>query len=185
MRELLRTLGQAPAARASTEANLISAAQGGDTGAFDEIVRANSDALRRFVAKRVPSAQVEDIAQDTWVAAWGSLKSYTVRGKFKTWLYSIAINKCRDWHRRHLPETLEIEEGTEEPQFALLEIRSAVGCALDALSPTHRELMDLYYFDQLTLAEIAKLTGRNLNTVKYQFYRAHKEVAAQLEGFNG
>jgi len=185
MRELLRTLGKTPVPKPESEARLIFAAQRGDQTAFDFLMRDHSDALRRFVARRVPVAQVDDIAQDTWIAAWGSLDRYTVRAKFRTWLYAIAANKCRDWHRRATDLELAEDAGAEEPAYALLEMKSAVGQALDTLGPTHREVMDLYYYEQLTLAEIATVTGRNVNTVKYQFYRAHQEVAHLLEGFHG
>lgn len=185
MRELLRTFGKTPVARPESEARLIQAAQRGDQTAFDTLVRAHSDALRRFVARRVPVAQVDDLTQDTWVAAWGSLERYTIRAKFRTWLYAIAANKCRDWHRRVTESELPEDAGMVEPAYALLEMRSAVGQALDTLCATQREVMDLYYYEQLTLAEIATVTGRNVNTVKYQFYRAHGEVAHMLEGFNG
>ncbi len=185
MRDLLRTLGKAPVPKPESEERLIHAAQRGDQAAFDILVREHSDAMRRFVARRVPCAQVDDIVQETWLAAWSSLDRYTIRAKFRTWLYAISVNKCRDWHRRGTDTEISEETGAEEPAYAMLEMRSVVGQALDQLSPTYRELMDLYYFEQLTLAEIAEVTKRNLNTVKYQFYRAHQETAQLLEGFHG
>lgn len=51
---------------------------------------------------------------------------------------------------------------------------------LAELEETQREVIELYYYAQLTLAEIATVLERNLNTVKYQFYRAHSELLAAV-----
>ena len=53
--------------------------------------------------------------------------------------------------------------------------------ALLKLPENQREVLEMYYFAELTLPEIAGLLDRNLNTVKYQFYRAHTQVAEQLQ----
>ena len=49
-----------------------------------------------------------------------------------------------------------------------------------ALPEVQREVLELYYYAELTLAEIAEVCGRHESTVKYQFYRAHAQVAQQL-----
>lgn len=181
MRSLLRTFEGPPATKPESEERLIASAQRGDTAAFDALVRENEGALRRFVAKRVASEHVDDMMQDTWIAAWGSLPKYTVRAKFRTWLYAIAANKCRDLHRKATTIELDPETGEVELEYGRLDLRCAVGDAMNKLCDTHREMLDLYYFEALNLPEIARVTGRNLNTVKYQFYRAHREFAALME----
>jgi RNA polymerase sigma factor (sigma-70 family) len=52
--------------------------------------------------------------------------------------------------------------------------------ALRTLPEAQREVVELYYYAELTLPEIATSLNRNLNTVKYQFYRAHQAVAREL-----
>ena len=181
MRGLLQTLEGAPAPKPQSEDRLISSAQRGDSAAFDALVRENESALRRFVGKRVSSEHIDDVMQDTWIAAWGSLPRYTIRAKFRTWLYAIAANKCRDVHRRGTTLELDPETGEIEVEYGRLDLRCAVGDVLNLLNDIHRELLDLYYFEELNLPEISRVTGRNLNTVKYQFYRAHREFAALME----
>lgn len=182
MRGLLRTLDIAPLRQPESEEQSILRAQHGDRAAFDALVREHECALRRFVSKRVGSEHVDDVVQDTWLAAWSSLGRYTVRAKFRTWLYAIAANKCRDVHRKATTVELDPEVADGCSEYGRLDLRCAVGEALNQLSEVHREVLDMYYFEELNLPEIARVTGRNLNTVKYQFYRAHKEFAAIMGG---
>lgn len=163
------------------EAKLVALCQAGDRTAFDALVKSHGVALRSFVSRRAPAEHVDDVVQDTWVAAWSSLGGYTVRAKFRTWVYAIAANKCRDLHRRPATVSVEVEQGQEEAEYGRVELRHVVGEVLCSLGPVHREVLDLYYYEQLTLAEIAEVTGRNLNTVKYQFYRAHKAFADLID----
>ena len=60
------------------------------------------------------------------------------------------------------------------------DLEARVSSQIEHLSDNHRQLLDLYYYGELTLPEISRLLDRNLNTVKYQFYRAHSELAALL-----
>lgn len=184
MRGILRTLGNAPVLTMESEERLIGSAQAGDTASFELLQRRLDPSLRRFVSKRVRVDYVDDVVQDTWIAAWANLGHFTIRARFRTWLFAIAANKCRDLHRKVVPAELDCDAPCEEPEYARLELRHAVGIVLDQLTPVHRELLDLYYFDEMNLPEIAMITGKNLNTVKYQFYRAHKEFAVLMEESN-
>jgi len=58
---------------------------------------------------------------------------------------------------------------------------AAIPGMLAQLTDTQREVLELYYFSQLNLPEIARALNRNLNTVKYQFYRAHSELACMMK----
>lgn len=171
--------------RASDDA-LVRAAQGGDRKAFDSLFQMYHLELRRFMARRIPEGDVEDVLQETWLAAWTALPGYDRRSKFKTWLYALSLNKCRDHHRTKkrtepMPEdflegaldSTDIQKQTENKQTA--------AAVLEAVSPTQREVLELYYFAELTLPEIATTLNRNLNTVKYQFYRGHVQAGEFLQ----
>jgi RNA polymerase sigma-70 factor (ECF subfamily) len=94
---------------AGNESRLIDAALRGNRASFDDLVKQFEPDLRAFVKRRVSEFEVDDIMQDTWVAAWGALKNFDRRSRFKTWLFGIAVNKCRDhyrasiWQRSHRP----------------------------------------------------------------------------------
>lgn len=168
----------------SEEGRQVEAALAGDRAAFDDLVRSIEGDLRLFVRRRVAEHEVDDVLQETWLAAWSALPAFDRRSRFKTWLFGIALNKCRDHyrHRREPAERLQerAEVAFDERAFGNTELSLAIREILDALPTSQREVLELYYFSGLNLAEVAKALSRNLNTVKYQFYRAHADAASRL-----
>lgn len=173
---------------ADPDGKLVEAARRGDRRAFDALVCTYQTHLRGFLARRVGPEAVDDLLQDIWLASWVALPRFNRRSRFKTWLYGIALHKCTDHHRaqgRFAREVSSDSAGANwqspEDLYASAELRETVQALLLALSPAQREVLEMYYYAELTLPEIAKVLGRNLNTVKYQFYRAHARVAQGLE----
>jgi RNA polymerase sigma-70 factor (ECF subfamily) len=175
--------------RRDSEPRLIQAAQRGDRGAFDALARTYAPPLRGFLSRRVGPDAAEDVLQETWLAGWAALKSYRGKARFKAWLYAIALHKCQD-HQRMQKRTQaeELSEETKglpagEDAFAAADRACAVRAALAELPEPQREILDLYFYAELTLPEIAEMLGRNLSTVKYQFYRAHAQAAQALQEY--
>jgi RNA polymerase sigma-70 factor (ECF subfamily) len=173
----------------------VAAARAGDAEAFDALLRLYDRQLRGFLARRVSSEAVEDVLQETRLAVWTGLAEYRGQSRFKAWLFGIALNKCGDYHRRRgrQPHTQwfagEGEAGAEEilarladphDPYSEVDLRHAIEQALRLLPETQRQVMELYYYAGLTLAEAAIATGRSESTVKYQFYRAHTRLAEVL-----
>lgn len=169
------------------EEALVRRAAAGDRAAFETLFREHQTSLRRFLARRVEPAFLDDLLQDVWLAAWSSLSRYNERSRFKTWLFAVAVNKYRDHCRRRTRASVEVPlsvvEGTAVggDMLGALESAEAARAVLATLSEAHREVLDLYYGSGLTLAEVARALGRNLNTVKYQFYRAHTRLSGALK----
>ena len=169
-----------------TERGLVRAAQGGDRRAFDTLVRTHEDLLRGFLARRVGADAAEDVMQETWLACWGALSRYNGQARFKAWLLGIALHKCQDYYRARGRTAVEMPwEGADQAAdpmdwHAATEERQTVQAVLKQLPAEQREVLELYYYGDLTLAEIAQMLERNLNTVKYQFYRAHALAAQHL-----
>lgn len=170
-----------------SEHRCIDRAVNGDRRSFDELVVRYEGELRAFVKRKVSESEVDDILQDTWIAAWTALRGFDRRSRFKTWLIGIALNKCRD-HYRQRPTAPDASLGEDradaayhESSFANAELGIAIKNALAELSEAQREVLELYYFSGLNLTEIAQILDRNLNTVKYQFYRAHSDTATRLK----
>ncbi len=190
---LLPTLPFLSLRRGSPEDAQIAAARRGDRAAFDALVRAHGPRLRGFLMARVGPEAVEDVTQDVWTACWLALPSFTGRARFRAWLLGIAQHKCADYHRarqrRQAQEGDSLAESGDVPDagpsveemYAAAELRETVQGLLAHLPAPQREVLELYYYGELTLPEIAAALARNLNTVKYQFYRAHERVAAGLE----
>lgn len=174
---------------AADESTLITSARQGDRQAFDLLVRLQMPMLQRFLTGRIGRRDaVEDIVQETLLGAWTALPSFEPRVRFRTWLLRIAANKTadylrsavrRDRYERPLESETAVTSG--ENLQADSERRGMVRQALSQLSGAQREVIEMYYYAELTLPEISRLTGRNLNTVKYQFYAAHTAAAAILK----
>ena len=183
----LRWLQRDTGDKRDVEQSLIAAARGGDRKAFDALMSRYENALKAFIQRRAAYAAADDILQDTWIAAWQGIKNFTGRSSFKAWLYAISAHKCIDYHRHRTRanqwETATEQESLSDPRmdpYAASELRHTVQAILSTLPEPQREIVELYYYDELTLPEIAQILNRNLNTVKYQFYRAHTLVAQEL-----
>lgn len=179
--------GENPVTAADTEQRLIAAAQRGDRTAFDLLAQTYAPLLHGFVQRRVGVGAVEDVLQETLIAGWTALPGYSRRARFKAWLFAIALRKCADFYRargRCVVETsLEMAEDvadTRPDPYAAAEWKQTVRELLLRLPEEQREVIELYYYAELTLPEIAVTLERNLNTVKYQFYRAHARMEQEL-----
>jgi RNA polymerase sigma-70 factor (ECF subfamily) len=184
---LIHKLKQRALGRTDPDGEQLERALAGDRRAFDRLVHGHESRLRGFIARRVGPDSVDDVLQDTLLAGWTGLQRFDRRSGFKAWLYGIALHKCVDWARRRGRTRLEVPlvdglAGLQSPEalYAAAELRETVRGVLDRLPPPQREVLELYYYAELTLAEIAAVVGRNLNTVKYQFYRAHAVLEQHL-----
>ncbi len=170
-----------------SESELVEAAQRGDRRAFDALVRAYERQLRGFLLRRIGSCAADDVLQETWLASWVALPRYTGRSRFKAWLFAIALHKCTDYLRARgraaaeLPlEEADVRGVAQKDWYAAADTKQTVRALLVSLPVEQKEVVELYYYAELTLAEIAELLDRNLNTVKYQFYRAHTQIEQGL-----
>ena len=174
--------GFLPTIPVTGETALLHAAQRGDQRAFEALLQTHVAPLRRFLQRRLPADAVEDVLQEALLAAWAALPGFQPQVRFKTWLYRIALYKRVDWQRLSyrdaaLLSLLPAPTGSLLPAptgtLNAVEDSLTVRAFLDQLSEDQRLILELYYFDDLTLAEVALVLDRNLNTVKYHFYQAH------------
>ena len=157
--------------------------------AFDALTHDYTPLLRGFLLRRVPHETADDILQDTLLAAWTALPWYSHRARFKAWLFAIASRKCVDFYRARGRTNVEVsleevegEMGLQKDAYAAVDQQQAIQSVLRLLPAEQREVIDLYYYAELSLPEVAQALERNLNTVKYQFYRAHTLAERELSG---
>ncbi|MBC8140692.1 MAG: RNA polymerase sigma factor [Armatimonadetes bacterium] len=183
-----RTLPSPPPSSDTGETTLVCQAQTGDRSAFDRLVAAFAVPLRGFIGRRVSPCSVEDVAQETFIAAWTGLPRYAPRREstFAMWLYRIARNKTADWARGNARKaahetaiTPVDEERIAAPSPGLSVEQSAeIETLLQTLTPEQRTILELHYGLGLTLAQIAVQERKNVSTVKYHFYRAQAAMQA-------
>ena len=165
---------------------MVRAAKSGDREAFEELIDLYSEPLRRFCLRRVEAGDVDDVLQETWLAAWDGLRLFERDDNFKAWVFSICFKKIQDHWRRHHASHPHLRMGIpadvpySSKEYARLELQESLSGFWNSCSADQREILTLYYSDRLTLNEISRVVGRNLSTVKYQFYRVHDQAAKDL-----
>lgn len=187
---MAKTIGQTmeiPRISALGEKRNIEKAKGGGKDAFDQLFAPYRSELRSFIQSKVPEDEVEDVLQDVSIGAWKALPNFDARSKLRTWLYGICINKIKDLHRRRAKVghniSLEGHEPTaEEHPMGNIDLGASIWHMVRTLPEPQSEVIELYYRQGLTLAEISNVLDRNLNTVKYQFCQAHARLAKAGEG---
>lgn len=158
-----------------------------DERALDKLVETFYPEILRYCLWHAPNpALAEDAAQETFLKATRYFDRYVHRGKFKAFLYQIAANTCIDMGRKkYLSETSFEDLSGELPDSgADLErlqsdifLRQLVG----HLPKETRELVLLRYGQELTLREIAQVTGLPLRTVQSKLRAALKTLKKELE----
>lgn len=124
-------------------------------------------------------ADAMDVVQETAYKALKNWRSLKDRAGVRPWLYRIAVNTALDALRKARPVTpMEAppETGTED-DYGHMELAEL----LDTLSLDERTVVTLHFFEDMKLADVAEVTGRNLNTVKTQLRRALTKLRVELE----
>ena len=165
---------------------LLRLARMGDRYAFDRLVLCLFAPLRGFLGRRVARQSVDDVVQETLLAAWTALPRFEQRSHttFDMWLYRIARHKAADWSRQNASRSARETEITPAHEDRLpapdamtqVDEKAEIAGLLESLTEDQRTIIELYYANGLTLAEIALKLDRNLSTVKYHFYRAQETL---------
>ena len=148
--------------------------------------------MTKFVMKRMGAQEkeVEEVVEETIVAAWKGWNAFEHKSSYFTWLCRIALNKISDYYRDQVNKNSRIvvpiiEALTEadskslspEEAMALKELRKSVNGCLDLMSPEKRKLLQFRYWYNLSYTEISKLLGISERAVEGQIYRAKSEFA--------
>ena len=122
----------------------------------------------------------EDLTQETFARFFRTLSQYQHYGKAANYLYVIAGNLCKDFHRK--PGEIPMEELPEQPvhQMDALDLRLDIRRALERLPAELRDVAILYFFQELKQKEIARILGIGLPLVKYRIRRAKELLAGDL-----
>ena len=184
---------------ADADALLVREAQGGNRAAFDMLVLKYQRRVERLLSRSVRDpADVADLCQETFLAAYRALPAFRGESAFYTWVYRIAINAAKR-HRAHQRpmESLDDDEGTfgtdahptddATPEALLASRQLALGLneAVEALAEDQRRALLLREVDGLSYDEIADLMDCPPGTVRSRIFRAREAVAARLRPLLG
>lgn len=157
--------------------------------AFERLYYEHAQALYGFLAYRTADrALAEDLLADTFERALRARRRFDRRkASEKTWLYAIALNCLRDHLRRRGSEERALQRvavgaaSSAGGDVERVADRDLVQHGLTALSEEEREAIALRFGAELTVPEIARLTGERLTTVEGRVYRALRKLRETLE----
>jgi RNA polymerase sigma-70 factor, ECF subfamily len=170
---------------------LVDAIRRGDRDAFADLVERDGRAVYRACLRVLGRPHdAEDVAQESFLAAYRSIGGYRGEGSLRAWLLRIATRQAfrRLGQRRTtadlaaVPEPL-LADSSREPTLVMTatESRREVRDAVEALPDPYREVVALRFFADLPLQDIADVTGRPLNTVKTHLRRGLERLRPALD----
>jgi len=190
-----------------TDEELMLRYRDGDAAAFETLYRRYERPLFDFIHRLVPdSTDAESLFQETFFRVVRAKKKYRAMAQFKTWLFQIAVNLCRDRTRRmkhrsylSLNSPLTAQDGCRaEIQDLVSDASSAVGKSLEAgeletavkgavgsLPEDERLVVVMKEYQGLKYSEIAEITNRPIGTLKSINHRAHERLRSALAPYLG
>jgi RNA polymerase sigma-70 factor (ECF subfamily) len=183
-----------------SDETLLSDYLSGDRAAFAALVERYRRELHGFLARFLGSnAAADDVFQETFLQVHLAADTFDRARAFKPWLFTIAANKARDWHRRQkrrralsldAPTGSDAEGarmvdlmdgGAPAPDASLegAEVRAQVKDVVDAMPAIYREVLQLNYFQRMSYQQISEVLGIPLGTVKSRIHAATATFADQ------
>lgn len=166
---------------------LIRRMKQGEETAFDLFVHKYYKEVLTYCGYHCPDREyAEDITQETFVRFFTKLSNYHFKGKTKNYLYTIAGNLCKDYFKKikEIPvkesELSSKIESAKRPMEDVLN-KLTIEWALKQLPDEMREVVILYYFQELKLTEIADILHIGLPLVKYRLKQAKKQLEKLLQ----
>jgi len=171
---------QAPADEA-----LIGRIARGDRLAMQVLFARHHVRVYRYVLRLLHDEMAaEDVISDVFLDVWRQASRFEARSAVSTWLIAIARFKALSMLRRRRDEGLDdetaasIEETADDPERALAKLDKGekLRKCLAALSAEHREIIDLVYYHEKSVEEVAEIVGIPENTVKTRMFYARKKL---------
>lgn len=167
------------------EQKIIEMVQQGNTNAFSYLVNKYQDVVYSIALKVLKNRDdAEEMAQESFIKAYRSIRSFQGKAKFSTWLYSITYNTCISQARKKkIPSTqidnlpVSDEEDTDAFTGIMEENRSRyLEMALKQLPEEDYTLIILYYYEDQSIDDVSKITGLTESNVKIRLFRARKKL---------
>lgn len=174
----------------SDEALVLSIAAG-DKQALQVLFGRHNVRVYRFVLRFLnDEAAAEDLVSEVFFDVWRQANRFEARSQVSTWLLAIARNKALSALRRRSTEELDnevaefIEDPADSPEVTMQKKQrsSILAECLTQLSAAHREIIDLVYYHEKSIDEVAEIIGVPQNTVKTRMFYARKRIAELMNG---
>ncbi len=180
--------------------DLVVLVRAGDKAAFGLLIERYEPMVKRLALTMVHHEYLaQELTQETLLQTYLSLQDLRDNERFKSWLYGITLNVCKSHPRSRKIDFLSVEslrggmyidsintsllsEATPDPQAVAEEqdLHGRILDAVNALSSKNRAATLLFYYDQLTLSEIAAILGVSVAAVKGRLHKSRKQLRGHL-----
>jgi RNA polymerase sigma-70 factor, ECF subfamily len=184
-----------------SELDLVKRCQAGEADAFDELVVRYRTRIFGMIYNMVHNEQdAWDLAQDSFVKAWKSMKRFRGQSSFYTWMYRIVMNVTIDWLRKkqikgagaEFDDSIQLKEidpasktvpkpdALPYERMQQTEIRAQIDNAISQLTPEHRAVILMKEIEDMQYHEIAEALGCSIGTVMSRLFYARKKLQTLL-----
>jgi RNA polymerase sigma-70 factor (ECF subfamily) len=179
----------AAAATITSDEELIARIAAGDKLAMQVLFARHHVRVYRFILRLVGNeSQAEDLISEVFLDVWRQAASFEARSAVSTWLLGMARFKALSSLRKRSDEALDedaaaaIADPSDDPEMAVQakDRGDVMRRCLAALSPEHREIIDLAYYHEKSIDETAQIVGIPVATVKTRMFYARKHLSSML-----
>jgi RNA polymerase sigma factor (sigma-70 family) len=136
--------------------------------------------------------EAEEVAQDSFLKAYRSLKEFKMKSSFSTWIYRIVYNTAISQIRSRKEAAISLEEfpadatifkviSNSEEEAEMEYRRTIIRFALDRIDEEERAIISLYYYDEMSIEEISEVTGITKSNIKVKLYRTRQKMLEIIE----
>jgi RNA polymerase sigma-70 factor (ECF subfamily) len=166
-----------------SDTDLVRSLRSGSRDAFEELYLRHKDALYDYCSRLLKDGvQAEDAVHESFLAVWKDAQTLNDPGSFRSWLFGIArhkaLNSIRD--RKSFDELFDDSLLVLDDPYSILvknEQSALVGELLEMIRPAYKDLLVLRDFENFSYAEIARISGLSLASVRVHLFRARKALA--------
>jgi len=151
---------------------------------FTALYRKHHGLVRSVIYRVVGPSHVDDLVQEVFIKVWKGQSKFKGESDIQTWIYRISINVALDHIRKlqkmrkdvQLPDHLAAAESGGDPEKA-----EVIRRALKDLTPEHRVVIVLFYFEDLSVAEMAEVLTVAEGTIKSRLHYAKEKMKIDFE----
>lgn len=175
----------------SSDEDLIKEYLSGNQDSFKILIERYTTPLYNFIVRFVGVDNAPDVIQDVFIKSWKNINKFDIlKSHFKTWIFTIARNTTTDYLRKKKMQTFSSLDSDEDSfennikdetilpdeELSKIEDKEFLNKTLEKISPKYKEVLILYYQEEMTFVEIGRVLSKPTNTVKSYHHRAILEL---------
>jgi RNA polymerase sigma-70 factor (ECF subfamily) len=191
LRDIASAARAKPSVPETSDEALVGLIADGDKRAMQVLYARHNVRVYRFIVRLTGGniSMAEDLVSEVFLDVWRQADAFEAKAQVSTWLLAIARYKALSALRRRSEEQLDdqvaatIEDPSDDPETVMYHKgrSTLVQKCLSQLSPAHREVIDLVYYHEKSVDEVAKITGVPAATVKTRMFYARNKMQELLK----